>query len=74
MGYSILTKNLKNIQIFLLFFYTFLQIIKIAYNGNLLILNFEKFLLSREGKLIKRFRSSVDPNQNELIMAIESLL
>tara|TARA_B100000945_G_scaffold258506_1_gene216259 strand:- start:378 stop:926 length:549 start_codon:yes stop_codon:yes gene_type:complete len=36
--------------------------------------NFEKFLLSRDGKLIKRFRSSVDPNQNEIIMAIESLL
>ena len=36
--------------------------------------NFEKFLVSREGKLVKRFRSSVDPNQDEIIMAIESLL
>ena len=36
--------------------------------------NFEKFLVSREGKLIRRFRSSVDPNQDEVIMAIESLL
>ena len=36
--------------------------------------NFEKFLVSRDGKLVKRFRSSVDPNQDELTMAIESLL
>ena len=36
--------------------------------------NFEKFLLSREGKLVKRFRSSVDPNQDEISEAIESLL
>ena len=36
--------------------------------------NFEKFLVSREGKLVKRFRSSVDPNQDEIIIAIESLL
>ena len=36
--------------------------------------NFEKFLVSREGKLVKRFRSSVDPNQDEISIAIESLL
>ena len=36
--------------------------------------NFEKFLVSREGKLVKRFRSSVDPNQDEITSAIESLL
>ena len=36
--------------------------------------NFEKFLVSREGKLVKRFRSSVDPNQDEISKAIESLL
>ena len=36
--------------------------------------NFEKFLVSREGKLVKRFRSSVDPNQDEISGAIESLL
>ncbi len=36
--------------------------------------NFEKFLVSRDGRLVKRFRSSVDPNQDEIIMAIESLL
>tara|TARA_B100001029_G_C14869027_1_gene343456 strand:- start:138 stop:638 length:501 start_codon:yes stop_codon:yes gene_type:complete len=36
--------------------------------------NFEKFLVSREGRLVKRFRSSVDPNQDEISMAIESLL
>ena len=33
--------------------------------------NFEKFLVSREGKLVKRFRSSVDPNQDEISKAIE---
>ena len=36
--------------------------------------NFEKFLVSREGKLVRRFRSSKDPNQDEITMAIESLL
>ena len=36
--------------------------------------NFEKFLVSREGKLVKRVRSSVDPNQDEISKAIESLL
>ena len=36
--------------------------------------NFEKFLISREGKLVKRFRSSVNPKQDEITMAIESLL
>ena len=36
--------------------------------------NFEKFLVSREGKLVKRFRSSEDPNQDEISEAIESLL
>ena len=36
--------------------------------------NFEKFLVSREGKLFKRFRSSLDPNQKEITNAIESLL
>ncbi len=36
--------------------------------------NFEKFLVSREGKLFERFRSSLDPNQKEITKAIESLL
>ena len=36
--------------------------------------NFEKFLISRKGTLFKRFRSSIDPNQKEIIDAIESLL
>ena len=36
--------------------------------------NFEKFLVSREGKLVKRFRSSVEPNQDVITKAIESLL
>ena len=36
--------------------------------------NFEKFLVSREGELVRRFRSSVDPNQDEITKVIESLL
>ena len=36
--------------------------------------NFEKFLVNREGKLFKRFRSSLDPNQQQITLAIESLL
>ena len=36
--------------------------------------NFEKFLVNREGKLFKRFRSSIDPSQKEITKAIESLL
>ena len=36
--------------------------------------NFEKFLVSREGKLVRRFSSNVDPNQDEITSAIESLL
>jgi len=36
--------------------------------------NFEKFLVNREGKLFKRFRSSLDPNQKQITQAIESLL
>ena len=36
--------------------------------------NFEKFLVNRDGKLFKRFRSSLDPNQEQITQAIESLL
>jgi len=36
--------------------------------------NFEKFLVDREGNLFKRFRSSVDPREKQMIDAIESLL
>jgi len=36
--------------------------------------NFEKFLISRKGKLFKRFYSNLDPNQDEVTGAIESLL
>ena len=36
--------------------------------------NFEKFLVKRDGKLFKRFRSSIDPNQKKITQAIESLL
>ena len=36
--------------------------------------NFEKFLVNRDGKLFKRFRSSIDPDQEQIRSAIESLL
>jgi glutathione peroxidase len=36
--------------------------------------NFEKFLVNRDGKLFKRFRSSLDPNQKQITQSIESLL
>lgn len=36
--------------------------------------NFEKFLIDREGNLIRRFRSKVEPESEELTGAIESLL
>tara|TARA_Y100001970_G_C14202175_1_gene841762 strand:+ start:777 stop:1319 length:543 start_codon:yes stop_codon:yes gene_type:complete len=36
--------------------------------------NFEKFIISRKGELIKRFRSSIDPSEKEISLAIESLL
>ena len=36
--------------------------------------NFEKFLVSRDGKLSQRFRSSLDPNHKQITQAIESLL
>jgi glutathione peroxidase len=36
--------------------------------------NFEKFLVDAQGKLIKRFRSGVTPNSDELMSAIETTL
>jgi glutathione peroxidase len=33
--------------------------------------NFEKFLISKEGKIVGRYRSKVEPNSEELISAIE---
>lgn len=33
--------------------------------------NFEKFLIDKEGKIVKRFKSGVDPLSDELIKAIE---
>ena len=36
--------------------------------------NFYKYLISREGKVISNFSSSVKPDNDELILAIESLL
>ena len=32
--------------------------------------NFEKFLVTRDGKLFKRYRSSLDPNQKQITQAI----
>lgn len=34
--------------------------------------NFEKFLVSKEGKLLRRFRSNVKPQSKELVSAIKS--
>jgi len=36
--------------------------------------NFEKFLIDKEGKLQRRFRSGVEPESDELTSAIEALL
>ena len=36
--------------------------------------NFEKFLINKDGELVRRFRSSVKPESEELTSAIESLL
>jgi len=36
--------------------------------------NFEKFLISKEGKVVKRFKSSVEPLSSDVTKAIESLL
>ncbi len=36
--------------------------------------NFEKFLLNREGKLERRFKSRTEPNDEEVITSIENLL
>ncbi len=36
--------------------------------------NFEKFLIDQNGNLVRRFRSNVEPESEELIGAIESLL
>ena len=36
--------------------------------------NFEKFLISKKGDVIKRFKSSIEPENKELILAIEDAL
>ena len=36
--------------------------------------NFEKFLISKEGNVLKRFKSAVEPNSKELKIAIEDAL
>lgn len=36
--------------------------------------NFEKFLISKEGKLLRRFRSNVKPQSKEIVSAIEKEL
>ena len=36
--------------------------------------NFEKFLINRNGEAIKRFKSSIEPDSDEIIQAIEKLL
>ena len=36
--------------------------------------NFEKFLIAKDGKLIARFKSSVDPQSEEMVVAISAAL
>lgn len=36
--------------------------------------NFEKFLINRDGQLIRRFKTQTSPKDNEIVDAIESLL
>ena len=36
--------------------------------------NFEKFLISKDGKLVKRYRSGVSPESSEVVSAIEAEL
>ncbi|WP_103664289.1 glutathione peroxidase [Gracilimonas amylolytica] len=36
--------------------------------------NFEKFLINKEGDLIRRFRSNVEPESNEILDAVKSAL
>lgn len=36
--------------------------------------NFEKFLVSKEGKIVARFRTKVEPTSNEIIAAVEKEL
>ncbi len=36
--------------------------------------NFEKFLVDKDGKLIRRFRSDVKPKNNNILKAIETAL
>ncbi len=36
--------------------------------------NFEKFLVSRDGKILERFRSPVEPESGEMVSAIEAAL
>jgi glutathione peroxidase len=36
--------------------------------------NFEKFLISRDGKVVNRFRTPVDPGSDEVVKAIEAEL
>lgn len=36
--------------------------------------NFEKFLISKDGKIVNRFRTKVEPTSNEVISAIEKEL
>lgn len=36
--------------------------------------NFEKFLLSLRGEIVKRFRPMTDPESTEVVQAIEAVL
>ncbi|MDR9417636.1 MAG: glutathione peroxidase [Gracilimonas sp.] len=36
--------------------------------------NFEKFLIDKEGNLVRRFRSNVEPESDEIVKSIEELI
>lgn len=51
------------------------ELVKLLLNGQQEIRwNFEKFLVDKNGKIVKRFLSSVEPMSSELTKSIESIL
>lgn len=50
------------------------KLIEAADSKNEIKWNFEKFLVSKDGKIVQRFSSSVKPDSPELIKAIDSTL
>ena len=50
------------------------KLLKAAFNNKDVFWNFEKFLVSRSGQVIGRYRSGVDPESETLTQAIEGAL